>query len=292
MNYAKHFSGNADAGTTASHYYLNIDGTVGAAFSSNSSIAKEQVIGEAIESTLKDVGFENCKYYGLVDNKPISYLCLDDTTEGKPGFYIYWQTSYTYFLLGYRTDSNSSVISHVTSLPTATADVSGMRIQNSTFNIFSTATLVANTYDTYVRIKGDPLSSFVLMFSNYNTLNFGLPISISNMQDKRNNRKVVGFNFGATSFEKVAPIYYDTCLSATGAANYTSVNAYNGTFTPVDNYMILVNKFCQSYIYLWFVDGYFPPSGITADSFVEIDGDIYYLQTQGMFKCTSSIETT
>ena len=289
MNYAKHFSGSAEAGTTAAHYYLNTDGTVGASFSSNSSIVKETVIGEAIESTLKDCGLTHCKYYGLVDNKPISYLCLDDTAEGKPGFYIYYQATYTYYLLGYRADNSSSVITHI-ALPSSGSDVAGMRVTNSQANIFSTASLVANTYDTYVRVTGDTASSFVITFANYNTLTFNTPISISMMTDKRNDSDVIGYFFGNSSFQNVAPMYKETNLSATGAANYTSVSASpSNAFALVDNYMILVNKFCQIYIYLWFNDGYIPPQNVTAGTFIEIDGDIYYVQTYGMFKCTTTI---
>lgn len=290
MNYARHFSGNAEAGSTASHYYLNKDGTVSSnTFNSNSAIAKEVVIGQMIETTLKDCGFANCKYYGLIDNKPVSYLAIDDTAEGKPGFYIYFVASYTYFMLGYCTADTDEYI-RCASLPTSTTGVTGMRNTNSSANIFSSAAITANTYDTYIKVVGDTASSCTIYFASYGTTTFNKAVSISKMIDKRNNKDVVGFCFGRDDFQYVAPVFTDTNVSATGAAAPAQVTAYEvSSFTPVDNYIVFINLFCQTYCNLWLVDAYIKPNNFTTGSFYEIDGDIYYAQAYGMYKCTTEV---
>lgn len=293
MNYSRHFSSEVGAGTAEAHYYLNKDGTASSTtFASASSIVKEQVLGAAFERTLKDCGLANCKYYGMVDDKPVSYFCLDDTADGKPGFYIYVAASYIYFYMGYCATASDTVITH-SSAVTATSGYLGARVN---ITPFSTNTLAANTFDTYIKVVGDTASTFYIGFTTYGTttLNAITTISVSNMIDKRNNKEVIGFYFGTTGLGAFSPIYKENLVNAateatvpisTGAASNYVVSSY----TPQNNYLMLINNFMPLYPHLWSIDCYLKPSTFTDGNFYEIDGDIYYCATNSIYKCTTSV---
>lgn len=290
MNYSRHFSSEAPAGTAAAHYYLNKDGTVSSTtFSSSSAIAKEEILGAAIERTLKDCGLANCKYYGTVSSKPVSYLCLDDTADGKPGFYIYVAATYIYFYLGYCTTSADTVITHAASI-TATSGAAAVRINNTPF---STTTLVANTFDTYIKVVGDTASSFYLAFTTYGTTTESAPsiVNVANMIDKRNSKEIYGFFFGTKAFTGLTPLYKDSNVYAIAETAPTSIVTYwfNSTYVPQNNYIMLINQGSATYPHIWFVDGYIRPSTFTDQSFYEVDGDIYYTTTDTIFKCTTVV---
>lgn len=294
MNYAKLFQGNAAAGTTAAHYYLNYDGTVSnTTFAASSYIEKERVIGEAIENTLKDCGLTNCKYYGAVDNKPVSYLCLDDEEEGKPGFYIFYNGTYTYFLLGY--NSGAAYINHVT-YPSGSV-AGGTRVTSSNADVFSTHTAAANSYNFYVKVIGDTASTFYLQLSSYGsaTFNNAFSICIANIIDKRNDRGLFGYYFGTTygsgAATYLAPVYKDTgaIFDGTTAPTYVTSNIISNNAITVDNYIVLVNQMLSQYVHLWFVDGYIRPDSCAMGQFYSIDGDTYFSDKYTIYKCPTQI---
>lgn len=289
MNYSRHFSSEAPAGTAAAHYYLNKDGTASSAtFNASFAIEKEQILGAAIERTLKDCGLDNCKYYGTVSNKPVSYLCLDDTADGKPGFYIYVAASYIYFYLGYCGTSADTIITHAASV-TATAGATAVRITNTPF---STATLVANTFDTYIKVVGDTESTFYLAFTTYGTTAEVTPsiVCIANMIDKRNSKEIYGFYFGAKTFQQLVPLYKENNVYVISETAPNIITAYTlGTYVPQNNYIMLINQLSATYPHIWFVDGFIRPSTFTDQSFYEVDGDVYYTTAFTIFKCTTVV---
>lgn len=290
MNYARHFTASVEAGTAAAHYFLNKDGTVSTTtYGTQSAIVKEQVLGEAIERTLKDCGLSNCKYYGMVNNKPVSYMCLDDTSGGKPGFYIKVVNSYIYFMTGYNNGNDFKLCNAV---PTSNDQTSytGVRASKSPF---STTTLAANQLDTYIKVTGDTASAFNLYVMQYGTTDtIVASINVMNLVDKRNNRGILGMYFNRPELDNTAPFYKDNGnqgIFDSATIGIFSAFFYNSQYTPVNNYIILINQFAEQYPHIWCVDGYPKPSTFTTGSFYEVDGDVYYCGTVSMFKCTTAV---
>jgi hypothetical protein len=289
MNYAKYFSGSSAAGSKVSHAYLTKEGGTSGSLTGGAPV-KEKILGDALESTLKDCGLANCKYYDSINGTPVSYLCLDDTAEAKPGFYIYVDDSYIYFSTGY---CQSVADTYIRGAGLSSSS-SGVNIRCS-LNPFSTSTkMSANEHKFYVRVIGDTARAFIINISPYNTPTFATnyAIAVANVIDKRNERELYSINYGRGSFQYYTPIYKDTGVYFTDATTLNELQYLIQTSQMVDNYIVLTNAFINNYTYLWVKETYIPPSLLTNGMFYEIDDDVYYCCTGALIKCTTEVTPT
>lgn len=286
MDYSKHFSGNVSAGSSAAAKFLNKDGTLSTvALDSALAINKSSVVGEAIVNTLKDCGLSNAKYYGSVGSGYTSYVCLDDTKAGKPGFYIWQSGNYVYSSIGYN-NGEDDIIRCLTS------SVTGICIKNSistsNFPFASTGALVASAYNFYINIKGDTKGLFHVGVSAYNgTTPSWYPIVVVNSKNEYNNREVYGFCM-AQSIDNLTThgyvfVYKDTCVNIAGAVStLTSSNQYsflnnaaNGV-SNLDNVVPIVDLVLATYPHIHALNVYIGCANLDIKSYYNIDNAVYY----------------
>lgn len=290
MNYAKYFSGSSVAGSKTTHAYLTKEGGKTSSVAGGAPV-KEKILGDALESTLKDCGLVNCKYYDSIDGTPVSYFCLDDSAEAKPGFYIYVDDSYIYFSSGY-CQSEADTYMRGSGLNSASSGGANLRCALNPFS--TTARMSANDHKFYVRVIGDTARAFIINISPYNSTTFATnyAIAVANITDKRDDRELYSINYGRGTFQYYTPIYKDTGVYFTGATTLAELQYPIASSQMVDNYIVLTNAFISNYTYLWVKETYIPPSLLTNGMFYEIDDDIYYCCIGALIKCTTEVTPT
>ena len=284
MYYKKYFSGSVDATTTTYNYFMGTDKVATGTQGRSGHIKnRSDVIGNALVSTLKDVGFPNAYW-----DSTAGYLFFDKT-NGLCGLYISVVSQYMYFNAG-----------RIKTYPTriAGADVTGnnglsdLAISLGTnTNPFSSTGTTASDYAFYVTIKGEPKGIFSISIGKYNDhsyLQTGFWVCMGT--DKNTNTKTIGFNMSSSVNPTV------TNLSQFMIVDYANIKVYSFganfvtrsySLTMSDELVVIIPMFFE-YGYL-FIDNTFLNPGITTYGFYEIDGDIYYVQQYFMTKCITEV---
>ena len=280
MYYRKYFSGSVDATTTTNQYYMGLDKVAtGTSRKSGHIKNRADVLGNALVSTFKDIGFPNAYW-----DSTAGYFFIDKTNS-LCGIYITVDSSYAYCNTGYR---GSTYI-------TATSATSSSSTDGSSYGgLFSVSGTSAADYAFYITIKGEPKGVFSVHIGSYTDHSSESRFFYICMgKDKRDNSNTIGFTFATSSSPTNFRINnYATAETLSnynsGTSWYQSVSFALGTskLTLKDETIVLIPLFF--YLgYLILDNTYFNP-GLT-EGFYEIDGDIYQAGTYYITKCITEV---
>lgn len=266
MYYRKYFSGSVDATTTTNQYYMGLDkSATGTSFQSGYIKNRSDVVGNAIVSTLKDVGYSNAYW-----DSTSGYVFFDKTNS-RCGFYLAVQSSYMCASGGYvRSDYN-----YIYAEPYNTSFIMyrGRISASPSYYPFAQSGAVASDYGFYVTIKGEPTGLFGIYIGAYSNHAYesGLMVALVRGTDKRNNSALFGFNFtGEGNYAFVMQKYSTAEVKDYGQMDFAKTNA----LTMYNELVVLIPVFFQrGYVFL--NNTYFNPGLNTG--FYEIDGDTYWV---------------
>ena len=272
MYYKKYFSGTVDATTTTTQYYMGLNKTAtGTAFRSGYVKNRSDVLGNAIVSTLKDIGYNNAYW-----DSTSGYVFMDKS-NAICGFYLTVDSSYLYLSGGYKDEANNRV--------GCVNSAIGVRYNRFNANQFQTTGTGATDYKFYVTITGEPQGIFYISLGYYsspeneNTIIFELCLGT----DKRDDSDLFGYNFATNNYSFCMCKYSD--LTMLTEASYVALQANKLTLN--NETVVLIPLFLQlGYI---FIKNTYIQCGISKNGFYEIDGDTYHVQTYWMCKCITTI---
>lgn len=311
MNIIKHYIGtdSKDSDSNPRHYYIRKNGTVSdtvnpGGFERNDgyfSINREKTIGNILEDILKTAGFSNAKYFDYIDNKAVSYLCLDTTSSGFNGFYIF-QWGWTTFYYGYCKYDDP------------TDDIIYTYYPNNSYNGYSCMHTQLfdywyddGKYDGYLKLVGGLNSGFEIIPCtsrrnakfNQDDSNF-CSFLIANMINKLDNSESYLYRFTCNrewDHRKTNEGYNWSCLidknTNIGRPGVETKlggipgEGFNMPYYPMgttDN-LPLIQAHIVTYPNMFFKDGYYKPNIFEDKIFYEINGDTYYIYCNLMFKC-------
>lgn len=278
MYYRKYFSGSVDATTTTTQYYMGLDKVATSTSLRTGHIKnRSDVIGNALVSTLRDIGFPNAYW-----DSTSGYLFFDKTNS-LCGIYISILYSQAYFCGGYHSTtayllaSNSSPWGGYYNLTTAN-------------NPFSATGQNTADYGFYITVKGEPKGVLKVNIGSYSntSLETGYGFIICNGTDKKNNEKIFGYYIiepmSSNSVTNFGLTYYD---SADFIANTTLLSG-TGNLALKDEEIVIIPCF---FLYgRYFLDNTYINPGITNKlGFYEIDGEIYEVEAYYMIKCITKL---
>ena len=280
MYYRKYFSGTVDATTTTNQYYMGLDKiATGTSRTSGHIKNRSDVIGNALVSTFRDIGYPNAYW-----DSTSGYFFLDKTNS-LCGIYITVQSSYIYYSVGY---NSGGLVNSYTNSSTTYVYASYQSIDYRYAPFIMSGTGITD-YAFYVTIKGEPKGTFSVHIGAYNDHAYeaGMYFYITNGVDKRDNSVLYGF-----SLLKENP-YRFYMLKASDAVSTIGVNSVS-YFIMNNNRLVMVNEtvvlipvlFTQGFIML--TNTYLNP-GITTLGFYEIDGDIYQVDSYYITKCITEV---
>lgn len=281
MYYRKYFSGSVDATTITNQYYMGLD-KIATGTSKGNSLLKNRtdVIGNALVSTLKDVGFTNAFW-----DSTSGYLFFDKTNS-LCGIYILVTSNTWYLNVGFVDSSHNYVNSDSTTSSSIYGRSAYTNASNSPFQ--NQGTGVSN-YAFYVTIKGEPQGIFSVSIGCYDNhsaeTNY---FYVCNCTDKRDNSKIIGFNFGSTlnaftvnkftDAYRIRPDYYNGTITFGTKTDVLTLN--NET-------VVLIPMFLEFGYYI--LDNTYLNPGISTVGFYEIDDDIYFISTYYITKCITEV---
>lgn len=271
MYYKKYFSGSVDATTTTNRYYMGLDKIATSTSLSSGHIKnRSDVLGNAIVSTLKDIGYTNAYW-----DSTSGYVFFDKSNN-LAGFYLSVQSSYIYFnACGGTTD---------TTYITAQTSGTGCGSLSSGYSPFSTTGTSAATYQFYITIKGEPKGMMIMNIGTYSS-----PSSESNNlyicrgKDKRDNSDIIGFNFTLSS-GGMSAVYFASYSTAKAIIATTLVTT---RLSMSYQLVVLIPSFAL-YGFVFLDNTYFNP-GITTLGFYKIGDDTYYVDDYWMTKCITTV---
>ena len=277
MYYRKYFSGTVDATTTTNQYYMGLDKiATGTSRTSGHIKNRSDVIGNALVSTFRDIGYPNAYW-----DSTSGYFFLDKTNS-LCGLYITVQSSYMYMSVGYRGSSYITSQSNSTSGGNYT---NGIQV-SSTYTPFYVNGTSISDYAFYVTVKGEPKGVFSVHIGAYdnhsaeNMLFFYIACGV----DKRNNDATYCFSLSLSSDK-----YSFLIINKTTAEVIANTNFANGNsrLNMMNETVVLIPIFFM-YGFLLLDNTYFNP-GITTKGFYEIDGDIYFVDSYYITKCITEV---
>ena len=272
MYYKKFFTGSVDATTTTNRYYMGLD-KIATSTSLGSGHIKNRsdVIGNAIVSTLKDVGYPNAYW-----DSTSGYVFFDKSNN-LGGFYLSVQSSYLYV------NACARATSYIGTKTSGSGYLS-TSFSGATNSPFSTASTYAGSYQFYVTVKGEPKGIMFLSIGTYNnpsgeTLTF----CICRGKDKRNNSDTIGFYLQGST--KISTFYFAN-FSTSEEIVETSLISSN-RLTMKNQLVVLIPSF-MFYGFLFLDNTYFNP-GLTTNGFYKIGDDTYYVDDYWMTKCITAV---
>lgn len=276
MYYRKYFSGSVDATTTTNQYYMGLDKVAtGTSRASGHIKNRSDVIGNALVSTFKDIGYPNAYW-----DSTSGYFFFDKS-NALSGIYISVQSSYMYFNIGYRGTN------YVTATSTGTSRNNyggGVNVSNSASPFNSSGTGATN-YAFYVTVKGEPKGMMKVFIGTYSDHSSETAMSFDMClgKDKRNDNAVIAVTFvsGDSNYQFVVNDY-------TSADNYESLSFATQTnrLTMRNEVVVLIPLFFQ--VGYFVMDNTYINCGINS-GFYEIDGDIYFAGSYFVTKCITEI---
>ena len=275
MNYRKYFEGTV-AAATATTQYRPKTGRAGKSteyVGTSVNMKRAKVLGDAIVSTLRDCGLD--AYY----DEEYGYVYLDKE-KSDVGFFISPQSSYIYLYGGfYGISSGVENIAYTTNSGGST---------NASQPFANSGYLTESAYRFYVTVKGDPQGAFSIGIGTYSS-----PASMSTWMtfyrgvDKRNDKELWGFIFGSQFSNKIYWIYADNIKPINDSiSQYESVTA----LSMMDQWVVLMEMYMK-YGFIVMKNVYIDPGFGYTDQFYEIDGEVYYLYTPFLVKCTTPVST-
>lgn len=279
MYYRKYFSGTVDATTTTTQYYMGLDKVAtGTSFQNNYIKNRSDVVGNAIVSTLKDVGYPNAYW-----DSTSGYVFFDKTNS-RCGFYLAVQSSYMYASGGHVRSGYNYIYaeSYSTSANIYRCSVSA----SPSLYPFAQSGSVVSDYGFYVTIKGEPTGLFSIYIGAYSNHAYenGLKMTFVRGTDKRDDSSLFGFTFyGEGSYSFVMQKYSTAETQDYGQMDFAKTNS----LTMYNELVVLIPIFFQrGYVFL--NNTYFN-AGLTT-GWYEIDGDTYWVYTNyWMTKCITTV---
>ncbi len=279
MYYKRYFSGSLDSTTTTNQYYMGKDKVATGTQAASGHIKnRSDVIGNALVTTLKAVGFSNAYW-----DSTAGYLFFDKT-NALAGIYISVQASYIYAAAGY-VSSSYNYIYHMPFTSSASDYGCGQSVSASS-SPFSTNNATACSYAFYVTIKGEPKGTFSIHLGTYNqhdTETSGLYFYVCLGKDKRDNSAIIGYNF-----RKTTTVYQ---FLITNKVNGTLIDTRefgmsNTTLQLLNETIVLISLFFK-YGFIVLDNTYFNPG--LSEGFYTIDGSTYQVCAYYMTKCITSV---
>lgn len=271
MYYRKYFSGTVDATTTTNQYYMGLDKVAtGTSRTSGHIKNRSDVIGNALVSTFKDIGYPNAYW-----DSTSGYFFIDKTNS-RCGVYVTVQSARMYFNWGY---VNSSYNYINTTTASTTATVYG----NSLTPVpFQATGVTATNYAFYITVKGEPtgmLSVFIGAYDNHSQENYIFTLGIG--KDKRDESKATVMTcLGETTYNFFVN-NYNTAKEIVSTQLLTT-----NTLSMLDELIVLI-PLIMKYGFIFMDNTYFNP-GLSA-GFYEIDGDTYYVTSYYITKCITTV---
>lgn len=284
MYYRKYFSGSVDATTTTNQYYMGLDKVAtGTSRGSGHIKNRSDVIGNALVSTFRDIGYPNAYW-----DSTSGYFFFDKTNS-LSGIYITVQSSTMYFVAGYTQTGSQYIQSQ--SNPSSSA-IYGNSVAVSGYSPFASNGTGATDYAFYVTIKGEPKGTFMVSIGTYtdhaaesgNIEFFYVCVG----KDKRDNSNVIGFNFSRSTITQFYVVKYSNANIYMLGTNYAvSFVTYNNTLSMKDEVVVLIPMFFN--LGFLFLDNTYINPGITTSGFYEIDGDVYFVNQYYITKCITEV---
>jgi len=279
MYYRKYFSGSVDATTTTTQYRMGKNKVATSTSLSTGHLKnRSDVVGNAIVSTLKDVGYPNAYW-----DSTAGYVFFDKTNS-RCGFYLTVQSSYMYASGGHVRSGYNYIYAEPYS--TSSTIYRGGISASPSYYPFAQSGAVASDYGFYVTIKGEPTGLFGIYIGAYSNHAYesGLKIALVRGTDKRNNSALFGFNFlGEGNYTFVMQKYSTAETRGYGQMDFAKTNA----LTMDNELVVLIPVFFQSG-YVFLNNTYFNPGLNTG--FYEIDGDTYWAYANyWITKCITEI---
>lgn len=278
MYYRKFFSGTVDATTTTNQYYMGLDKVAtGTSKGSGHIKNRSDVIGNALVSTLHDIGYPNAYW-----DSTSGYLFFDKTNS-LCGVYISVQSSYLYVSVGYK---GTSYITSASNTSSSTIDAHGTSLSTSN-NPFEANGATATNYAFYVTIAGEPKGIFQIAIGAYanHTTEAGEFFMMCVGKDKRDNSSTMGFNLG-----KVSNPYQFTINKFSDADRIIQTSAFatqQNVLTLMNETIVLIPIFFQ-HGFLFLDNTFIKPGGMNV-GFYEIDGDVYFVNQYYITKCITEV---
>ena len=277
MYYRKNYNGNVEAATASSVPYakLNKGGAYTSNFRSSVNKLRSKVIGDAIADTLQDCGLD-ARF-----DATSCYLYLDyENTDA--GFYITYESSYLYCCAGY------AALGYINASTSTASLYKSFSVNNTSTSPFAqTSYLVASAYNFYVTVRGDTAGVFTIYIGSYST-----PTSISNIynsflkgEDKRDNSKLWGYKMGnlPIATDGIAWVKKsDLTVLLTGSTPADSLTASG-------EWIVFIEAYMKNCAYITVDNSYLTQSGLTSNTFYEIDGNIYFNQGAFLTKCVTPV---
>ena len=279
MYYRKYFSGSVDASTTTTQYYMGLNKVAtGTAYQYNYIKNRSDVVGNAIVSTLKDVGYPNAYW-----DSTSGYVFFDKT-KSRCGFYLAVQSSYMYASGGYVDGSHNYIYANGYS---SGSNIYSRGVSAYPSNYpFAQSGAVVSDYAFYVTVKGEPKGLFEICIGAYSnhSLETGMVIAFCCGTDKRDNSALFGFTFfGSGNYSFVMQKYSTADITGYGNVSF----AMNASLTIYNEMVVLIPIFFK-YGYIFLNNTYFNPGLSTG--WYEIDGDTYWAYANyWITKCITEI---
>lgn len=276
MYYQKYFSGSVDATTTTTQYYMGLD-KIATSTSCRSGHIKNRsdVIGNAIASTLKDVGYPNAYW-----DSTSGYIFFDKTNS-RTGFYLSVQSSTLYISIGFVSSSYQYIAT-----PTSGYGYAGITWNSYNSSPFYSTGQTASDYKFYITIKGEPKGVMSISIGTYNSPSSEYSyLHIFRGTDKRNNSDVLGFNAYQAKTPHVA--IFTKYSDATYIRELNQITD-NRTLTLDDEQKIVLIPVFFEYGYIFLNNTFFNP-GISTIGFYKIGNDTYYISSYWMTKCITTV---
>lgn len=284
MYYRKYFSGSVDATTTTNQYYMGLDKVAtGTSRGSGHIKNRSDVIGNALVSTFRDIGYPNAYW-----DSTSGYFFFDKTNS-LSGIYITVQSSYMYFVAGYTQTGSQYIQSQ--SNPSSSA-IYGNSVTVGGYSPFEGGGSGATRYAFYVTIKGEPKGIFIVSIGTYTdhaaesgNIEYFL---VCTGKDKRDNSSIIGFNFSRSTGNQ---FYLIKCSNAEiymrGVDYSIAFATSNNTLAMKDEIVVLIPMFFS--LGFLFLDNTYINPGITTTGFYEIDGDVYFVNAYYITKCITEV---
>lgn len=282
MYYRKYFSGTVDATTTTNQYYMGLDKiATGTSRTSGHIKNRSDVIGNALVSTLKDVGFTNAFW-----DSTSGYLFFDKTNS-LCGIYITVTSGYWYMNVGFKDSTHNYINAEM--VTTSTTIYGRGNNADASYSPFQNRGTGITDYAFYVTIRGEPTGTFLVCIGKYSDhASMTDYFYICNGTDKRDNSKIMGFNFTSTVNAFTVNKFTDAYRIRPDYDNGTiSFGTRSDVLTLNNETVVLIPMFLEFGYYI--LDNTYLNPGISTSGFYEIDGDVYYINTYYMTKCITEV---
>lgn len=283
MYYRKYFSGSVDATTTTNQYYMGLDKVAtGTSRGSGHIKNRSDVIGNALVSTFRDIGYPNAYW-----DSTSGYFFFDKTNS-LSGIYISVQSTYMYFVAGY-TQTGSQ---YVQSQSNSSSLIYGNSVTVNGYSPFASNGTGATDYAFYVTIKGEPKGIFMVSIGTYT--NHAAESGnieyffVCTGKDKRDNSSIIGFNFSRSTVNLFYLIKYSNAEIYMRGEDYSiGFATSSNTLAMKDETVVLIPMFFN--LGFLFLDNTYINPGITTAGFYEIDGDVYFVNQYYITKCITEV---